>query len=145
MLVFIVLSSVEILYTEKSHVRTLKVLLIKFSASWPIDLIDLRDELMPKLEEILDIHRTELHVMYCTCSIALALNVLCTEQVVQEYNTRTTRDERRLEFIPHSTFTCHSAGLAPLTGSLCKELNACRDEKSNVVSDISFLLLNHAC
>ena len=81
MFVFIILSSAEFLYTEKSHVRTLKVLLIKFYTTWPTDLIDLRDELMPKLEDIIDIHRTE-HSIAFAVLIQYYLNSLFTSLAV---------------------------------------------------------------
>lgn len=55
---------VEFLYTEKTHVRTLKVLLLKFYNTWPSELLDLRNNLMPNLEDILDIHRTPTFVIY---------------------------------------------------------------------------------
>lgn len=54
----------EILHTEKTHVRKLKVLLIKFYNTWPLEYDKLKHDLLPNLEKLLEIHRTRLIFSY---------------------------------------------------------------------------------
>lgn len=50
----------EFLYTERTHVKTLKVVFLKFYELWPQEHIDLRNEIMPNFEQLLQIHRMPL-------------------------------------------------------------------------------------
>lgn len=48
----------EFLSTEKSHVKTLKTIFLKFYEVWPCEHITLRNAMMPKFEEIIAFHST---------------------------------------------------------------------------------------
>ncbi len=47
---------IEFIYTERSHVRFLKILILKFYEPWPVEYMNIRTELMPNIEEALELH-----------------------------------------------------------------------------------------